>query len=215
MTYCNTSKASNSIQAALRSAEPAVSQASSRWSYPQEQRTLTHHDSTLGPVLPAFGHRSLRHFGHRKTHPKMCGFRKSWILWVPGGGRAPTRLPPSDFEPAAYPGNRQYFSGIATRRWKLWKKTCKFRIFYENRPQPRRITAGNLWCWFWGELPGGGGYRNRTDMRLLSGVFETPASASSANPPTSLLDHTRADPKVSETSRLNPTQSPWTPLRSA
>jgi hypothetical protein len=33
--------------------------------------------------------------------------------------------------------------------------------------------------------------RLRTDMRLLSGVFETPASASSANPPTSLLDHTK------------------------
>lgn len=31
-------------------------------------------------------------------------------------------------------------------------------------------------------------------MRLLSEVFETSASASSANPPTSLLDHTKADP---------------------
>lgn len=44
-----------------------------------------------------------------------------------------------------------------------------------------------------GKLDGGamdgGGYRNRTDMRLLSEVFETSASASSANPPISLLDH--------------------------
>ena len=34
-------------------------------------------------------------------------------------------------------------------------------------------------------------------MRLLSEVFETSASASSANPPTSPLDHKKADPKTS------------------
>ena len=57
-----------------------------------------------------------------------------------------------------------------------------------------RMTASFCDRDIWGETLDGGGYRNRTDMRLLSEVFETSASASSANPPMSLLDHIKRQP---------------------
>lgn len=69
------------------------------------------------------------------------------------------------------------------------RKSANFDFFADSA-----LTStdhpGESFVLIFGKTPDGGGYRNRTDMRLLSGVFETPASASSANPPISLLDHT-------------------------
>ena len=98
----------------------------------------------------------------QNRHPKMpAALHVSLIdLLVPGGGVEP----PWPRGPADFP-------------------TLFARISLAPTGQ-----SGEAFPWiFGGKTPDGGGYRNRTDMRLLSGVFETPASASSANPPTSRL----------------------------
>ena len=45
----------------------------------------------------------------------------------------------SGFESAASASNYFFISSIATRRWKLCKKLCKFRLFYKNQSRPRLI----------------------------------------------------------------------------
>lgn len=98
-------------------------------------------------------------------------------------------LPPADFESFKDASKLFIYNTLTHENQIVCKKMCKFHPFStKNPPQPRDNTLVKLCNEFAGDCDGGG-YRNRTDMRLLSGVFETPASASSANPPIRLLDH--------------------------
>ena len=69
-----------------------------------------------------------------------------------GGGyrnRTDMRLLSEVFESSKY-ARKQLIIYVLERRGKeLWKKMCKFRLFYEDQPRPRLTTLGDHLHWFW------------------------------------------------------------------